>query len=42
VPEQIPGTSSIKHLRENLGAAELAISDDINTELDAVGSGNVR
>lgn len=38
----IPGTSSIKHLRENLGAAELAISDDINTELDAVGSGNVR
>ena len=38
----IPSTSSIKHLRENLGAAELAISDDINTELDAVGSGNVR
>ena len=38
----IPGTSSIKHLRENLGAAELAISDDIIAALDAVGRGNVR
>ena len=38
----IPGTSSIEHLRENLGAAELAISGDIITELDTVGRGNVR
>ena len=38
----IPGTSSIKHLRENLGAAELAIADDIVAELDAVGRGNLR
>jgi aryl-alcohol dehydrogenase-like predicted oxidoreductase len=33
----IPGTSSIKHLRENLGAAELAISDEIIAELETVG-----
>ncbi|MEI9988300.1 MAG: aldo/keto reductase family oxidoreductase [Aliidongia sp.] len=35
----IPGTSSIAHLRENLAAAELAISDAILTELDTIGSG---
>jgi pyridoxine 4-dehydrogenase len=38
----IPGTSSIAHLRENLGAAGLAISDDIVGELDAVGRGDAR
>jgi len=38
----IPGTSSIKHLRENVGAAELTISDDILVELDAVGRGDGR
>jgi pyridoxine 4-dehydrogenase len=38
----ISGTASIKHLRENLGAAQLAIADDIMIELDAVGRGSVR
>jgi pyridoxine 4-dehydrogenase len=38
----IPGTSSIKHLHENLGASGLAIPGDIMTELGAVGRGNVR
>jgi len=38
----IPGTASIGHLRENLGAAELAIPDDILAELDAIGRGHVR
>jgi pyridoxine 4-dehydrogenase len=37
----IPGTSSIDHLRQNLGAAALAISDAIIAELDAVGRGKV-
>ncbi|WP_158926753.1 aldo/keto reductase family oxidoreductase [Acidisphaera sp. S103] len=37
----IPGTSSIEHLRENLDATDLAIPDDIVTELDAVGRRNV-
>jgi pyridoxine 4-dehydrogenase len=37
----IPGTSSIQHLHENLAAAELAIADDIFTELDAVGRGKM-
>ena len=38
----IPGTSSIEHLRENLGAAELALSDETIAELDAVGRGHAR
>jgi aryl-alcohol dehydrogenase-like predicted oxidoreductase len=32
----IPGTSSVGHLRENLGAAELQLSDDVLSELDGV------
>lgn len=32
----IPGTSSVAHLRENLGAAELKIPAELLTELDAV------
>src|SRR3954463_15693049 len=38
----IPGTSSVQHLRENLGAAEVAISDEVAAELDAVGRGKGR
>jgi aryl-alcohol dehydrogenase-like predicted oxidoreductase len=38
----IPGTSSVAHLRENLGAAELAIPDKVIAELDGVGTGNGR
>ncbi len=38
----IPGTSSVEHLRENLGAAELAIPDEAVAELDAVGRGHAR
>jgi pyridoxine 4-dehydrogenase len=33
----IPGTSSVKHLRENLGAAELTLSADVLSELDKIG-----
>jgi aryl-alcohol dehydrogenase-like predicted oxidoreductase len=33
----IPGTSSLAHLRENLAAAELALSDEAMQRLDAVG-----
>jgi aryl-alcohol dehydrogenase-like predicted oxidoreductase len=33
----IPGTSSTTHLRENLAAAELALSDAVLAELDAIG-----
>ena len=33
----IPGTSSLAHLRENLAAAELALSDDVLAKLDAIG-----
>jgi aryl-alcohol dehydrogenase-like predicted oxidoreductase len=33
----IPGTSSVAHLRENLGAGELALSGKVVAELDAVG-----
>jgi pyridoxine 4-dehydrogenase len=36
----IPGTSSIEHLRENLGAAELRLSDDVSAELDGGGRGS--
>ncbi|RWC47387.1 MAG: aldo/keto reductase family oxidoreductase [Mesorhizobium sp.] len=32
----IPGTSSVGHLRENLAAAELALSDDVLGELDGM------
>jgi len=32
----IPGTSSLKHLRENLQAADLAIPTDVLTDLDAI------
>src|SRR5262249_17057308 len=34
----IPGTSSVAHLRENLAAAELNLSDDAVKELDGVAS----
>ncbi|MFD1982358.1 aldo/keto reductase family oxidoreductase [Mesorhizobium newzealandense] len=34
----IPGTSSVVHLRENLTAAELALSDDVLRELDGMAS----
>jgi hypothetical protein len=33
----IPGTSSVGHLRENLAAAELALSAEVMTELDGIG-----
>jgi aryl-alcohol dehydrogenase-like predicted oxidoreductase len=33
----IPGTSSLDHLRENLAAAELALSAEVMTELDGIG-----
>jgi aryl-alcohol dehydrogenase-like predicted oxidoreductase len=33
----IPGTSSLKHLKENLAAAELVLSDDVLAELEAIG-----
>lgn len=32
----IPGTSSVAHLRENLAAGELVLSDDVLTKLDGV------
>lgn len=34
----IPGTSSVGHLRENLGAAELVLPDDAMTALDTIGA----
>jgi pyridoxine 4-dehydrogenase len=37
----IPGTSSLGHLRENLKAAEIALSDDVLAELDAIGRDKV-
>jgi pyridoxine 4-dehydrogenase len=36
----IPGTSSLDHLRENLGAAELKLPDDALARLDAIGEKN--
>ena len=33
----IPGTSSLVHLRENLAAAELELSDEVLQRLDAIG-----
>jgi pyridoxine 4-dehydrogenase len=35
----IPGTSSLDHLRENLGAAELKLSDEVLARLDVIGEG---
>jgi predicted oxidoreductase len=35
----IPGTSSLAHLRENLAAADLKLSQELIAELDAVGQG---
>jgi len=35
----IPGTSSVKHLRENLEAAALRFSAEIISDLDAIGGG---
>ena len=32
----IPGTSSVAHLRENLAATEIALTDDAARELDRV------
>lgn len=34
----IPGTSSLKHLHENLAAAELALPDDALEQLNAIGA----
>jgi pyridoxine 4-dehydrogenase len=36
----IPGTSSLDHLRENFGAAELKLSDEALARLDAIGEKN--
>jgi pyridoxine 4-dehydrogenase len=38
----IPGTSSIDHLRENLGAAGLALSDEVLARLDQIDKRDVR
>ena len=35
----IPGTSSVAHLRENLAAAELTLSQQILSELDGIAAG---
>lgn len=35
----IPGTSSVTHLRENLAAAEIVLTDEVVDELDAIGRG---
>ena len=32
----IPGTSSVKHLRENVGGAGLQLPDDVIAELDEI------
>jgi pyridoxine 4-dehydrogenase len=34
----IPGTSSLAHLRENLAAADIALSAEVLVELDAIGA----
>jgi pyridoxine 4-dehydrogenase len=36
----IPGTSSLDHLHENLGAAELKLPDEALARLDAIGEKN--
>jgi len=33
----IPGTSSVAHLRENLAATEIMLTDDLVAELDSMG-----
>jgi pyridoxine 4-dehydrogenase len=38
----IPGTASLDHLRENLRAAELKLSDGALARLDTIGEKNVR
>jgi pyridoxine 4-dehydrogenase len=38
----IPGTSSLDHLRENLGAAQLKLSDEVLAKLDVIGERNVQ
>ncbi len=38
----IPGTSSLDHLRENLEAAEIKLSDEALARLDAMGKENVQ
>jgi pyridoxine 4-dehydrogenase len=38
----IPGTSSLDHLHENLGAAELKLSDEVLARLDVIGERNVQ
>jgi aryl-alcohol dehydrogenase-like predicted oxidoreductase len=35
----IPGTSSVGHLRENMQAAHLRLTDEVRAELDAIGGG---
>jgi len=37
----IPGTSSVKHLRENLDAASLRFPSEIISDLDSIGGGHV-
>jgi pyridoxine 4-dehydrogenase len=34
----IPGTSSVEHLRENVAAGELTLSEEVVTQLDAIGA----
>ena len=36
----IPGTSSVGHLRENMQAAHLRLTDEVRAELDAIGGRN--
>ena len=38
----IPGTSSVTHLRENLKAADIVLSDEVLKELDAISGGASR
>jgi aryl-alcohol dehydrogenase-like predicted oxidoreductase len=38
----IPGTSSLKHLHENLDVASLTLTDDVLTELDRISSAHAR
>ncbi len=38
----IPGTSSVKHLRENLDAATLHIPSEMLSDLDSIGGGHAR
>lgn len=38
----IPGTSSVKHLRENLGAADVRLTPEMVAQLDAIGASQAR